>query len=153
MDDLIQKRFWTKVIKQDYGCWIWTAAKLGKGYGQFWNGDVRMLAHRLSWEWHYGEIPPGLCVCHHCDNPSCVRPDHLFLGTIAENNRDMTAKGRARLPNLRGEQHPSAVLTEEQVLSILQDNRGRAFLAHKYGVHYNTISLIQRREKWKHLAC
>jgi hypothetical protein len=93
------KRFWDKVVKTDT-CWVWTASVNGKGYGSFGYGGRVQLAHRVSWQMHCGPIPPGLCVCHACDNPSCVRPDHLFLGTIKDNNRDRDRKGRGRL--LRG---------------------------------------------------
>lgn len=85
-------RFWSKVIKTD-SCWNWTGSLNNKGYGQFQAGYGSVLAHRVSWYFAHGEHPT-LCVLHHCDNPRCVRPDHLFLGTKADNNRDMCAKGR-----------------------------------------------------------
>ena len=88
-------RFWEKVEITET-CWNWTRAKRSRGYGAF---GVRRLnrvfdAHRLSWEFSYGPIPPGLFVCHHCDNPACVRPDHLFIGTHQDNMDDMKSKGR-----------------------------------------------------------
>jgi hypothetical protein len=82
-------RFWPKVRK-DRGCWVWTGATTTTGYGRL-SGQP---AHRLSWEIHHGPIPAGLFVCHRCDNPGCVRPDHLFLGTHEANMADMVAKGR-----------------------------------------------------------
>lgn len=87
-------RFWEKVRKSD-GCWEWTAGRLGGRYGDFMVGvgDHRS-AHRYSWELHFGPIPVGMNVCHHCDNPGCVRPDHLFIGTQKDNLRDMQGKGR-----------------------------------------------------------
>lgn len=86
------ERFWAKVEKTD-GCWVWKAA-CRKGYGAFkFEGKV-YDTHRFSYILHFGDIGPGLAVCHRCDNPLCIRPDHLFLGTIADNNLDMHVKGR-----------------------------------------------------------
>jgi hypothetical protein len=86
--------FWDKVSKGD-GCWLWLA-NAPTSYGMFWNGQRNIYAHRFAYEATYGEIPPGMCACHRCDNPKCVRPDHLFLGTRKDNTRDMIAKGRFR---------------------------------------------------------
>jgi hypothetical protein len=90
------ERFWSKVNKSD-GCWTWTGSKTTAGYGLIWNGkdtSAPVYVHRLSWELHFGEIPDGLSVCHRCDNPTCVRPDHLFLGTDKDNSDDKITKGR-----------------------------------------------------------
>jgi hypothetical protein len=96
------ERFWSKVQKTD-GCWEWKAAQNSAGYGIFGIGDEEKphrieRSHRISWRLHHGEIPPGMFVCHHCDNRKCVRPDHLFLGTNRDNMHDCAQKGRSSKP-------------------------------------------------------
>lgn len=90
-----EERFWPKV-KRGRGCWIWTAAKDRKGYGIFALAPgKRVRAHRFAWEQEHGPLPAGACLLHRCDNPACVRPAHLFVGSREDNNADMDAKGRA----------------------------------------------------------
>lgn len=96
LERTLSERFWQKVAKQDDGCWVWQGARAGHGYGTLKRGErgLTKLAHRISWELHFGAIPDGMCVCHHCDEPPCVNPDHLFLGTVKDNVGDMLEKGR-----------------------------------------------------------
>ena len=94
--------FWDRVDRTE-GCWVWMGARVSKGYGNLWHGGKSISAHRHAWELTVGPIPPGMHVLHHCDNPPCVRPDHLWLGTNRENQIDSRDKGRrahlaSRLP-------------------------------------------------------
>lgn len=89
-------RFWSFVVQHER-CWEWTGARTAYGYGILGRGtreDGLIYAHRVSWELHNGSLPDGLCVLHTCDNPPCTNPNHLWLGTKGDNNRDMVAKGR-----------------------------------------------------------
>lgn len=95
-----ERRFWAKTDRSGE-CWLWTGAKNPAGYGSFSMNGTNDMAHRTSWTLTYGPIPEGMFVCHHCDNPPCVRPDHLFLGTALDNMLDKVAKGRAKGPTLK----------------------------------------------------
>lgn len=107
-------RFWPKVARGD-GCWLWDGPMHGKtGYGQFNCDGSRCFAHRAAWILTHGPIPPGMFICHRCDTPRCVRPDHLFLGTQSDNMRDMHSKGRSVFQKhpeklRRGDNHPARI--------------------------------------------
>jgi hypothetical protein len=146
-----EERFWLKVdVKSENECWDWAAAKLKNGYGRFatTQGQI-VLSHRFSYELVYGEIPEGKIVRHKCDNPSCCNFAHLEIGTHADNTADMIARGRSKY----GEKHPSAILTETQVVEILKlRKKMRAKAAgKKFGVSPITIYGIWERKLWKHL--
>jgi hypothetical protein len=100
----VLSRFWGRVNKIPYGCWEWTGyvSKPRNGYGEFWIAGKTIRTHRFSYEIHFGPIPKGFQVCHHCDNTKCVRPDHLFCGTNQDNARDAIQKGRRFLGFLGG---------------------------------------------------
>ncbi len=137
------------------GCWLWTEAQKGryalshKGYGMIkWRG-IGLSAHRFSWEIHNGPIPNGMWVLHRCDNPPCVNPEHLFLGTALDNNRDRDAKGR-KAPFI-GETHGRAKLTQQQVYDIRQSALSNIVLARTYNVTRSLISKIRLRNIWTHI--
>jgi len=99
MDAKTEARFWAKVRLGSPGeCWEWTASRNATGYGQFCFGGTKRRAHRVAYALTHGEIPAGMCALHRCDNPPCVNPAHLFLGTQEDNNADRDEKGRQRSP-------------------------------------------------------
>lgn len=154
-------RFWRKVRRTE-DCWEWQGCLNRQNYGKFHSRPVLWLAHRFAYTIAHGPIPTGLCVLHRCDNPRCVRPDHLFLGSIADNNADMAAKGRrgisgfVRVPRKQtGTDNHMAKLTDE----VVRDIRARyasggaslSTLAREYGCSPNTISRAIHRVSWKHV--
>lgn len=143
---VLKERFFKKVSKEKE-CWIFHGAKDGSGYGMFWDQKSYIKAHRFSYIIHVGEIPNGMCVCHKCDIRSCVNPDHLFLGTIADNNKDKARKNRAaRQP---GELHGMCKLTQASVDEIRSvKNPHLPTLAKRFGVSKSQISRIIRNERW-----
>jgi hypothetical protein len=142
-------RFLEKVSPEpNTGCWIWTASTRRDGYGRFRVEGCTVLAHRVSYELSVGPIGDKH-VLHKCDNPACVNPDHLFLGTNADNMRDRNAKGRQA--RQRGEANGSAKLSREDVLAIRGDPRTATAVAKEYGVHNATVSQIKRRKTWGHI--
>ena len=144
--------FWSRVHKTD-SCWNWTAGKSGEGYGRFGAGrryGLSEYAHRISWAIHFGIIPDNLHVLHRCDNPSCVNPKHLFLGTHQDNMLDRDTKGRNA--HLSGEKAGNSKLTEAQVLGILTDNRSRKVIAKEYGISRMQVSNIVNRKSWRHIC-
>ena len=147
-----EEKFWAHVVKSD-GCWRWAGSLATAGYGRInLGGGVRVLAHRHSYELHFGELPDGLFVCHRCDNRACVNPAHLFLGTCADNNADAAAKGRLR--GQPGEANCRAKLTPDDVRRIRQRKAGgerAADLAQEYGVTPAAVYHLVRRLTWGHV--
>lgn len=139
---LAAERFWAKVRKSE-GCWLWIGATRRDGYGHFKLNGKAVAAHRVAYELGNGPIPDGLYVCHRCDVRNCCRPSHLFLGTCADNLRDMVAKGRSK-------KHPTR-LTAAQVVEIRASSARRYDLAQQFGVSLLTISQIRNGHTWKHL--
>lgn len=144
------KNFWAKVDKSDY-CWNWRGTKVN-GYGLMRISLTRknILAHRLSYLIHFGEIPSALFVLHKCDNRGCVNPDHLFLGTLKDNTQDMLAKGRQRYNPLRGELHPRAKMSDEQIKDFRNrlGYRNIAALGREFGISKTQAHRIANGEHW-----
>ncbi len=156
----LDETFWEKVDKTGgllhpiHGqCWEWRGALRDTGYGNAWDGKKVVKAHRLSWQRANGDIPSGLHVCHKCDNRLCVRPDHLFVGTVRDNAIDKEAKGRGNHPI--GSQVGRSKLAEDQVVEIkkLLDSGEylQSEIAAMYGISKPMISAINTRRNWTHV--
>jgi hypothetical protein len=148
-------RLWRKSIPEpNSGCLLWLGAADRFGYGTIWDGKIRWKTHRLAFVLKRGPIPDGMHVCHHCDNPYCINPDHLFLGTPADNAADKVQKGRARGNPTAGERHSQARLTATAVLEIRRRygaGESQRALASAYGVGKTTIQDIVSLKKWRAL--
>jgi hypothetical protein len=140
-------RFWENV-RRDRGCWAWSGPVCRDGYGKIGLGKRIYASHRIAFFLTKGLIAEGLIVCHTCDNPPCCNPDHLWLGTHADNADDKVNKGRSR----KGVAHPRAILTEQDVVKIRADPRGARTLARIYGVARSTISHARTGLSWGHIA-
>jgi hypothetical protein len=150
----------SRYVVSDSGCWLWAGGIGRDGYGKVKRDGKSQRAHRVFYQAHKGPIPSGLLVCHSCDNPPCVNPAHLFVGTVADNERDKDAKGR-RSPSPclthpetlpRGESHGMAKLTEAAVAEIKAGMIGTREAARKYGVSRSTVQRARNGRHWKHLA-
>ena len=158
---MTEEKFWKSYVVVDYAlaigpCWIWAKASRN-GYGTvYMNGKIED-AHRVSYKLTHDEIPVGLSVLHHCDHRRCIRPDHLFSGTQAENLADMRMKGRENLTGRpQGEAHPKAKLTDSDVAEIRKAYAKKVWgtvktLTQKYGVSGVTIYRVVTKKAWKHL--
>ncbi len=151
----IADRFWEKVRITHHkarGCWIWTAAKYPNGYGIFMvQKGTFENAHRTAWRLSFGPIPEGLQVLHRCDNRECVRPTHLFLGTQADNMRDMHGKKRWKYKsrNQSGENNPNSIISDllvAKMLDEIKEGMGPVSVARKHGISYKTLWAIRQRK-------
>lgn len=129
----------------DAGCWLWVSSTNNMGYGQIWDGHKKPIgAHRASWKIHRGPIPDGLHVLHKCDTPLCVNPDHLFVGTPADNAEDKVAKGRHPV----GEGHPFAKMSASKAMAIFSATGTQRAIAALFGVPQSQVCAIKRRKIW-----
>lgn len=149
----LAERFWAQVDKASgpNACWLWMAATCRRGYGRI-GIDTNKIAvtSRVSWELTYGPIPNGLHVLHRCDNPPCVNPAHLFLGTQADNNADKLAKNRGT----KGDTHGTSKLAENQIREIRSLHSAGIMqkdIATRFNVSKATVNAIVHRRTWKHV--
>lgn len=150
---MLHLNFWHSVaISGEDECWLWRGAMSANGYGSFRTGRrVSDGAHRVAYALFNRTHPDGLHVCHKCDNPRCVNPRHLFLGTRSDNMQDKVRKGRARSGNQKGENNPRSKLTAdqaEQVKQLITSGRTNTEIAKQFGVSHTLISAIRRGKAW-----
>lgn len=146
-------KFNSKIRIVDNGCHFWESGKSPLGYGNFYMRNTLYLAHRLAYELAYKVSPKDLCVCHSCDNPSCVNPKHLFLGTVKDNMLDKVRKGRSNPPT--GTRQWKSKLDNKKVLKIrslyLKANLSQEEIGKRYGIGQSNVSYIINHT-WKHVA-
>lgn len=147
----IRERLLSKIaVDEITGCWNWVPPLHHSGYATLHADGRTRRAHRVSYEVHCGPIPDGMCVCHRCDNPKCINPEHLFLGTTAENVADRESKGRHNSP--KGEEHGCAKLTDQEVIAIRRESgASHREIAAKYGVSRTTVTEVRSGVRWKHV--
>lgn len=146
-------RLYAKIDTSGDGCHPWLAARDKDGYGRVRRGMERLRAHRAVWEHHHGPIPPGMQVCHRCDNPPCCRVEHLFLETGLGNTRDRQAKGRPTVP--RGVLNPIAKLTAQRVRemrALYAGGTSIAALARSFAMSENATNAVVHCRTWKHVV-
>lgn len=147
----VEERFMSKVQKTEQ-CWLWIGKKAKGGYGSFSANGKSYIAHRFYYSLINGHIPDDIKACHKCDNPPCVNPDHIFLGTQSENLQDAVQKGRRRT---RGEDNGFSKLTTQQVIEIRRSYSSgsmiKAEIARKFNTSKTNVTRIINRESWTHI--
>lgn len=147
-----EKNFMSFVMPEpNTGCWLWAGASHYKGYGILMADGKGDKAHRVSYKLYKGAIPNGMMVCHHCDVPACVNPDHLFVGSASDNAIDMVRKGRQNIKPLIGYDHPSAKICDADVYLIRFSGISDSELSEILSIHEYHVSKIRRNLSWKHL--
>ena len=153
-NDKPEDRFWKSVNKNGpNGCWIWDGARTKEDYGTFVVNGRRMVVSRYAYALLVGKIPEGHLVCHHCDNPPCCNPAHLFAGTSQDNVSDCISKGRTN--PVKGIESPMAKLSESEVLEIISLKRSgltQSDIATRFGLNQSSVSRLFNKKRWKHLT-
>ena len=149
-----EELFWSRVEKRgDDECWEWTARRSQCGYGVIWFDGQDQGAHRVMWQLTYGVIPEGKCVCHHCDNPPCCNPAHLYIGDARTNAADRETRGRGGGCKRRGENNANSKLTWAQVREIralyATDKWTQQTIAGRFGIRQTDVSRIVNYNAWK----
>lgn len=143
---------WESITPVWTPCWLWLLWKHNHWYGRIYMNWKDLRAHCFSWELHNDKkIPKWMQICHKCDTPACVNPEHLFLWTSLDNARDRNNKWRTNTWDHRWEKCWRAKLTELQVLSIRADDKSNREIAKEYNIDYSSVSDIKRRKTWKHI--
>ena len=143
------KRFWSKVTRLEDGNGCWEFKTLDKkGYGQFNVRHTVLKAHRISWEFYYGPIKKGMNICHHCDNPKCVRPTHLFEGTHKDNSEDCKRKGRFMVGVMKKESTKLSFDAADDIRKLYESGVLQKDIAKKYGVARCHISDVVNGKRW-----
>ena len=143
----ISARFWEKV-KKTSSCWLWIGNKNKKGYGRFWLQGRNESAQRVSWALVFGRFNRRLYILHKCDNPSCVKPTHLFLGTLADNIVDRENKNRSA----KGERNGNSKLTIAKVKLIRQSADPVGVIATEFGIDRTQVYNIKKKKQWAHVV-
>lgn len=151
-NDALRARLRRNSQRDASGCWVWTKYRMADGYGVVKVAGSALLAHRVSYAAFVGQIPDGMSVLHQCDNPPCINPAHLSIGTHADNMRDRNTKGRARGKSWKGEAHPSVRLTGAAIAQIrsLAGSAPQSVIAKQFGVSQGHISNIINGKTWNH---
>jgi hypothetical protein len=148
--DLLKFTLFNRSRLAENGCWEWVGYFGSGGYGMMSRNGKNARAHRVSYEAYKGSIPKGMVIRHTCDNPACINPDHLVLGTQQENVADRESRNRR---NVKGEQIGTAKLSEADVVNIRMSNESLDVLADRYNVDRSNIWMIKAGKSWKHVTC
>lgn len=147
----LDDKFWVNIDKSggSSACWPWTAGLNADGYGKIKHDRKSIGSHRAAWILTFGPIQDGMIVCHHCDNPACNNPSHLFLGTPKQNMEDRNRKGRNA--DIRGSKNAMSILTEDLVGRLRLETGTHQEVATAYGLKMKTVASVRQRRSWKHV--